>query len=298
MNTKRNDEQRKKSDRPAGATATFPYDRMMIERFRESFPRARWNDDLKAWFVPGKTAEQRVGRWLERDAAALDAYANSKGLDAYVFDPIASDYLLVHDDHLEVRTPYSRTVVEALREVPFASWDPDHKLWRIPYQSYEALRRRWDRIEVAARRHEPEEQKRRQEQRRGSEQERTSRARASERRRRRHPLSCDLLPPLGRPVMTATYGVVVFTEVDGELVEPEVLSSFYADIAPGDDYVWGRWRPATLDELIKTWPMQSGSARKAGLSWWRPTIDELRCARKAARSLERRRHPVRAPLPH
>jgi hypothetical protein len=68
----------------------------------------------------------------------LDAYANSKGLDAYVFDPIASDYLLVHDDHLEVRTPYSRTVVEALREVPFASWDPDHKLWRIPYQSYEA----------------------------------------------------------------------------------------------------------------------------------------------------------------
>ncbi|WP_082525362.1 hypothetical protein [Mesorhizobium sp. Root102] len=39
------------NDRP-GATAAFPYDRTTVELFRETFLRARWNDDLKAWFVP------------------------------------------------------------------------------------------------------------------------------------------------------------------------------------------------------------------------------------------------------
>lgn len=52
------------NDRP-GAAAAFPYDRMTVERFRKTFPRARWNDDLKAWFVLGKTAARRFDRWLE-----------------------------------------------------------------------------------------------------------------------------------------------------------------------------------------------------------------------------------------
>ena len=43
-------------ERP-GATAAFPYDRLTVERFRTAFPRARWRDDLRAWFVPGTTAE-------------------------------------------------------------------------------------------------------------------------------------------------------------------------------------------------------------------------------------------------
>jgi hypothetical protein len=55
-----------------------------------------------------------------------------------------------------------------------------------------------------------------------------------------------------------------------------------------DDYVWGQWRPATLDELIKTWPSRSGFDATTNKIWWQPTLDELRLARKAARALERR----------
>jgi hypothetical protein len=45
-----------------GATAAFPYDRLTAERFRSAFPGARWRDDLRAWFVPGTTAERRLSR--------------------------------------------------------------------------------------------------------------------------------------------------------------------------------------------------------------------------------------------
>jgi hypothetical protein len=97
------------------------------------------------------------------------------------------------------------------------------------------------------------------------------------------------LPPLGRPVMTRAYRIVVFTAFDGELVEPEILRAFYADLPPNDDYIWGRWRPARLEELVKTWPSrQASQSNTAGVVWWQPTLDELRAARKAARALERR----------
>ena len=45
-----------------GAKASFDYDRIRVERFRATFPRARWDDVEKAWFVPGKTAERRLAR--------------------------------------------------------------------------------------------------------------------------------------------------------------------------------------------------------------------------------------------
>ena len=48
-----------KANKP-GALAAFPYDRMTVERFREAFLRARWNDQKRAWFVPGKTAALRL----------------------------------------------------------------------------------------------------------------------------------------------------------------------------------------------------------------------------------------------
>jgi hypothetical protein len=289
MNMKSSDRKNTRNEHRSGASAMFPYDRMAVERFRKNFPRARWNDELKAWFVPGKTAARRFDRWLEQEAAGSDVYADMKGRDAYLFDPVVSKYLHVHDDRLEVKTPYSPTVVNAMREVPFASWVADRRAWTIPYRSYEELRRRWDRIEAAAKRNEPDERKRRQAERRGSEEDRASRARACERRRRRHPLLTNELPPLGRPVMTRAYRIVVFTAFDGELVEPEILRAFYADLPPNDDYIWGRWRPARLEELVKTWPSrQASQSNTAGVVWWQPTLDELRAARKAARALERR----------
>lgn len=277
-------------DGPAGATATFPYDRLTVERFREAFPRARWNDDLKAWFVPGKTADRRIDRWLEREAAASDTYADLKGRDAFAFDPIHSSYLIVRDEGLVVRTPYSRTIVEEMRDVPFARWEPDAKAWVVPFRAYEELQRRWYRIEAAARRNEPAERRKRQAERRGSEQDLASRARAAERRRRRYPVRADNLPPLDRPVMTAAYGIVMFIGVDGELADPETLSVHYAAVPADDDLVWGRWRPPTFDELVRTWPARPGSPEGFTEDTWRqPTIDELRAARKAARSRERRR---------
>ncbi|MEI9402605.1 hypothetical protein [Mesorhizobium argentiipisi] len=271
-----------------GTTAAFPYDRMTVERFRKTFPRARWNDDLKAWFVPGKTAARRFDRWLERERSQTETHADAKGRDAFVFDPIGSKYLRRLDSHLEVVTPYSRTVVDEMRQVPFASWDADRRVWTIPYRSYEALHQHWNRIEEAAKRNEPVERKKRREANRGSEKERAARVHATERRRRRYPLDPENLPPFGRPVMTSNYGIVVFLGSDGEPVDPEIIHTSYSDVPISSDSVWGRWRPATHAELVATWPARPGSKIEEGI-WRQPTLAELRVARKTAGSRERRR---------
>lgn len=292
MIMKRTDGSSSNDDVPTGASASFPYDRITVERFRKSFPRARWSDELKAWFVPGKTAARRFNRWLEQELAGSNVHADSMGRDAYAFDPIVSKYLLVHQDRLEVQTPYSRSVVNTMRDVPFASWDPDRRAWTVPFRSYEQLHRRWAEIEAAAIRNEPEARKQRAAQRRGSPQDLASRARAIERRRRRYPLDPADLPPFGRPVMTRSFGVVVFDGCDGESVDGEILRSHYSDLPDHHNYVWGQWRPADLDELIKTWPSRS-KTKIDGTVWWQPTLDDLRAARKMARALERRRTRLR-----
>lgn len=227
---------------------------------------------------------------MEQELAGSSVHADARGRDAFAFDPIVSTYLRVHQDRLEVKTPYSRSVVTVMRDVPFASWDRDRRVWTLPYRSYEQLHRRWAEIEAAAVRNEPEARKQRASQRRGSPQDLASRARATERRRRRYPLDPNNLPPLGRPVMTRSFGVVVFIGCDGESVDGDTLGSQYADFPEHHDYVWGRWRPADLDELIKTWPSRTGSTTEIDDAlWWQPTLDDLRVARKAARGLERRR---------
>ncbi|MEZ2126230.1 MULTISPECIES: hypothetical protein [unclassified Sinorhizobium] len=271
-----------------GATAEFPYDRMTVERFRAAFPRARWNDDLQAWFVPGTTASKRIGRWLAHEAAQSDAYVDAKGRDAYEFDPIASSYFEVTETGFRVRTPYSKTVVEQLREIPFASWDRDLRIWHVPFRSYEELRRRWKTIEAAARRYEPEEVRKRRETEKNTDKAREARARSAERRRRRYPVSMYDMPPPGRPVATIL-GLVVFTGTDGELADEETVTRFYPTIRE-EGLVWAKWRPARLEELVKTWPARSpASTEDRRRGWWQPTLDELRHARRAARSRERRR---------
>ncbi|TKB29777.1 MAG: hypothetical protein E5W69_04620, partial [Mesorhizobium sp.] len=98
-----------KSDAPAvpqtapGAEARFPYDRAAVERFRQAFPRARWSDERRSWFVPGKTAARRIQRWLAQEADLRVAHDDSKGRDAFAFDPLSSRYLEVADD-LRIRT--------------------------------------------------------------------------------------------------------------------------------------------------------------------------------------------------
>ncbi|AJC78975.1 hypothetical protein IE4803_CH01760 [Rhizobium etli bv. phaseoli str. IE4803] len=271
-------------DRKPGADVSFPYDRMTVEQFRRRFPRARWSDDRKSWFVPGRTASRRIGRWLAELEAEADAHADAKGRDAFAFDPIDSPYLELGKAGFRIRTPYSKTVVDELREVPFSRWDGDLRLWHVPFRSYEDLRRRWADIEAAACRNEPEERRRRAEERKGSEQDMRSRLRSAERKRRRYPLPADDLPPIGRPVSTA-YGIVVFTDITGEPVDPHLVEDFYPGVDKDD--LWGYWRVPVLEELVRTWPAKTPLPQ--GARWWLPTIEELRPARRAARSRDARK---------
>lgn len=233
----------------------------------------------------GRTASRRIGRWLAEIEAEADAHADAKGRDAFVFDPIDSPYLELGKAGLRIRTPYSKTVVDELREVPFSRWDGDLRIWHVPFRSYEELRRRWPEIEAAARRNEPEERRRRAEDRKGTEQDMRSKLRSAERKRHRYPLRSDDLPPIGRPVVIA-YGIVVFTEVSGELVDPDVVVDVYPGIT--EDHVWGYWRPPTFEELVRTWPAKMLPIQNA--EWWLPTIEELRPARRTARSREARKY--------
>jgi hypothetical protein len=97
------------------------------------------------------------------------------------------------------------------------------------------------------------------------------------------------MPPVGRPIATTAYGIVVINEVTGEIVDLGEVAEHHP--GAGDRHVWAGWRPATLDELVHTWPArnQPGDYEKVR-GWWQPTLDELREARRKAKSRDRRKH--------
>lgn len=269
------------------AAVAFPFDRMTVQRFRETFPRARWSDRRRAWIVPGKTAQRRIDRWLAREESRIDPYADAKGRDAYAFEPILSPYLGVDKDGFCISTPYSRKLVEEIRQVPFARWDGEGKVWRVPFASYDDLVDHWQAIEAEAQRCEPAERRKRAQARKGSDEDRKSRRRAAERKRRRIPLPAEDLPPLDRPIATGPYGIVIVGEVTGELVEPDENPDLYPEFR--EDRVWGTWRVPSLEELVHTWPSKAApTEHERQRGWWLPTIEELREARRTARSRERR----------
>ncbi|MBX4900117.1 hypothetical protein [Rhizobium bangladeshense] len=273
---------------PPQETVSFAFDRMTVARFREVFPNARWSDTLQAWTVPGKTARKRIDRWLASEADRRTPYEEERGRDAYEFEPILSPYLQVHDRGFRVKTPFSRTVVDELRHIPFARWNGDHKVWEIPYASYDDLQHRWEAIEEAAKRAEPEERRKRAEARKGTDEEAKAKRRTTERRKKRLPLPSDDLPPLGTPVATTAFGIVVITEITGEFVNPEEIAEHHPDA--DDEHVWAGWRAATLDELVHTWPARADPGDYERLrGWWQPTLQELREARSIAKGRERRR---------
>jgi hypothetical protein len=276
-----------------GAFACFPYDRELVQRFRETFPRARWRDEESCWFVPGPTAPNRLDRWIAGELAALDRHADAKGRDAFTFNPLQSRYLEITDD-LGVRTPYSRTVVEVMRTIPWARWDPEGRLWRVPFRSYEALRQRWPEIEEAAQRNEPEARRERERARKSEDDgsaARLQRALQAERRRRRCPVSPDDPPPLDWPVAVPLHGVVMIESSDGELADRDTLTALYPDLAADADYVWARWRMPTLDEVNATWPARQAEDPEvvARRGWRRPTREELQARRRSLRAVERAR---------
>jgi hypothetical protein len=271
-----------------GAVATFPYDRAMVERFRQAFPRARWREDMKAWFVPGTTAERRIGRWLAHELPAAADLADARGRDAYAFEPIGSPYLEVVED-LRIRTPFSRTIIDEMRQIPWAWWDDERRVWRVPFRSYEDLRQRWPAIEAAARRNEPAERARRAQERAGTIENDRARRMSAERRRRRMAVSLNALPPVGLPVATEPYGIVIVDEVTGELVDRDAVDPRVLPIAQGDrDLVWATWHTPSLADLIAAWPARRGPTEgERARGWWQATLEELRAARRLRRSRER-----------
>ena len=288
--------QRDADDGAPGATAAFPYDRMTVERFREAFPRARWRDDLNAWFVPGARAERRLNAWMGREWSGVLAHADQRGRDAFAFEPIASPYLEVADG-LVVRTPYSRTAIAELRAVPWVRWDPASKAWRVPFRSFEELRRRWPAVEGAARQAEPEARRKREEGRKASPEHGGRRAEAAERRRHRYPVPEDA-PPLGR-VLTTHAGCAVFEAVTGEFAEPAVAARFYPGVAAGPAaLVWAARRRPSLAEMVRTWPARTPPGPSdLARGWWRPAIEALRGERRRSASLERARATRRSRAP-
>jgi hypothetical protein len=219
--------------------------------------------------------------------AEADAFADEKGRDAFAFEPIESRYLEAAPSGLQIRTPYSRTVVTEIREIPFARWDADRRLWTVPYRSLDDLRRRWPAIEAAAERNEPDVRKALREALKGTEEEQAAKARASERRRKRYPVPVDDVPPFERAIGTHA-GVVIFTDTQGELADPEIVTAFYFQPPSNGEYVWAAWRQGSLEELVTTWPARTPpGAREVARGWWVPDLDELRVARQKARSKRR-----------
>jgi hypothetical protein len=270
---------------------------MTVERFRAAFPRARWRDDLGAWFVPGTSAERRLNSWSSREWSGVLSYADERGRDAYTFEPLASPYLEAADD-LVVRTPYSRDVVAELRQVPWARWDRATKAWRVPFRAFEELRRRWPVIEEAAFWAEPEERRKRARSRKVSPDHADRLAEAAERRRKRYPISEEHLPPLGHVLMTHA-GCVVLEAVTGEVVEAPVATRFYPGVVDGDGtLIWATRRRPTHDELVRTWPAREAPGQvELARGWWQPTIETLREERRKAASLERAQATRRSKSP-
>lgn len=283
----RNDIEIRDDEEGPGAIVSFPFDAAAVERFRDAFPRARWNDDLAAWRIPGTTAMLRAARWLDRELPSAFSLADQRGRDSFSFEPIVSPYLEVADE-IVVRTPYSRTVVEELRAVPWAWWNGEHKAWHVPFRSIDELRTRWPAIEAAAERNEPEARKQRREAAKSAPGYEDTKAAMTERRRRRYPVPASEQPPLDRVLMSHE-GPLVILEVTGEVVPAETAARHYPwSSGQPDDLVWALWRRPMHDELVKSWPARHPAAVSALLrGWWQPTLEELRIARRAARSLER-----------
>ncbi len=124
---------------------------------------------------------------------------------------------------------------------------------------------------------------------RGTEEDEALKARTRERRRKRYPVPADDRPPLTRAIGTHV-GVVFFIGMDGELVDPATMSAFYFPMNEGGEYVWASWRPGALEELVTTWPARTPPGQdELDRGWWMPTLEELRNARRDARSRRRAR---------
>lgn len=110
-----------------------------------------------------------------------------------------------------------------------------------------------------------------------------------ERRRKRYPVPADDAPPSDRAIGTHV-GVVFFLGTDGELADSATVTAFYFPAANSEEYVWASWRLGSLEELVTTWPARTPpNEHELERGWWIPDLEELRIARRDAKSRRRAR---------
>ncbi len=129
------DEQERQPNSPVLETVSFPFDRMTVARFRETFPKARWSDRLQAWTVPGSTARRRIDQWLASEADRKAPFEEERGRDLFEFEPILSPYLEVHGGGLRVRTPYPVRSLTSFDRFPTPAGTVRPKLGKCPLHS-------------------------------------------------------------------------------------------------------------------------------------------------------------------
>lgn len=120
-----------------GVAVAFPLDDDRNQRFKATFPRARWSIERREWIVPGVRAPQRVERWVaeELEVERQKQLEEERARDALAFDPLPeSPWLSVGLDGIYVRTPYHPEIVRMLKMMG-GVWRLDEGAWRMPFIS-------------------------------------------------------------------------------------------------------------------------------------------------------------------
>ncbi len=88
---------------------SWPHDRGRWPGFGKRSLALAGATRLECLFVPGRTAQKRISRWLAEHGSGSHAFADEKGRDAFVFNPFESRYLKFSSQHCIVpKSVFSR----------------------------------------------------------------------------------------------------------------------------------------------------------------------------------------------
>lgn len=162
---------------PDGAAVQFSIaDPMMLPRFKQSFPRARFAAATRSWYVPGRLAVERVARFADavareqREAQAridrilrdaeFEGHAiplDTPGLEGHQYlTALAHNgqqlstrhvHVTVTGDRATIRFAYDEAAVALMRAIPGAYFLPDAKAWSVSVAKVRDLHGVIDRME-------------------------------------------------------------------------------------------------------------------------------------------------------
>lgn len=141
------------------AEIRFSYDPDLLEDFKMTFPRARWQSTSRSWNVPGRTAAKRLAKWREKVVDAIIEQREQRRIEEQrardailAFDPLPkSPYVRASSDGIIVTVRYHPELSSLLRKLPHGRWDPSLLRWTFPFTSGEAIRSELKEIERLAR---------------------------------------------------------------------------------------------------------------------------------------------------